>query len=214
MPQGYTEKDIGNARAFLDRRLVTAIRNEIARVPKKVIEFDVELYRRRMEQVLHSDAQRFNDGFQVVTERLEKYVSGDVLIGDVPVKLFGRADRVDEKDNVHYVIDYKSKVPAKKYFTVGPDFQEFQLPLYALMMPNGTHDRIGGLVYYDLSRVVRLVSVADEETVETYLDEFRKEVLVPTLTELLDSHVPFCQTDKPESCHYCMYKHVCGVTDV
>lgn len=212
--QGYTEEDMGNARALLDKRLVTAIRNEIARVPKKVIEFDIELYRRRMEHVLRSDAQRFNDGFRVITERLEKYVNGDVMIGDMHVKLFGRADRVDEKDNMCYVIDYKSKVPAKKNYTVGPDFQEFQLPLYALMMTSGTHDRIGGLVYYDLSRVVRLVSVADEETIETYLDEFRKEILVPTLTELLNPDVCFCQTDEPESCRYCMYKNICGVTDV
>lgn len=212
--QGYTEKDIDNTRPLLDKRLVTAIRNEIARVPKKVIGFDIELYRRRMKQVLHSDVKRFNEGFRVVTDRLEKYVNADMLIGDVQVNLFGRADRVDEKDNMYYVIDYKSKVPAKKYYTVGHGFQEFQLPLYALMMTNGTNDRIGGLIYYDLSRDVRLVSVADEETVETYLDDFRQEILIPTLTELLNPDMHFCQTDEPESCRYCMYKNICGVIDV
>jgi RecB family exonuclease len=214
MPDGYTEKDMDNARALLDKRFVAAIRSEVARVPKKVIAFDTELYRRRIEQVLRFDARRFSEGFRVVTERLETYLNTNVMIGDVQVKLFGRADRVDKKDTMYYVIDYKSKAPAKQYYTIGPDFEEFQLPLYALMMTDRTHENIGGLAYYDVSRTVRFVQVADEETVVTYLDQFRKEILIPTLTELLNADVPFSQTGDPARCRYCMYRDTCGVTDV
>ncbi len=214
VPNGYREDDLARVKALLDKRLDTAIRNEVARVPKRVLEFDVALYSKRMKQFLKSEARRFEQGYHVVTGKLEQRMKGSITVDDMEVKFFGFPDRVDQKDSKYYVIDYKSKAPAKKYYTVGSDFQEFQLPLYALMLSEGTADVIGGFGYYDLSTIMDYVTVADEETVREYLDDFQKQVLVPVVTELLNPDVRFYQTSEHDACQYCSFFCICGVTDV
>jgi RecB family exonuclease len=214
VPRGFTENDIPRVKELLDKRLTAAIRGEVARIPKKVMQFDLELLKKRMEQFLKNEVVRFEEGFHVVTEKLEERVKGSLPVGDIPVNFLGFPDRIDEKNSKRYVLDYKSKAPPKKHYTVGPDFKEFQLPLYAFMISAGDFEKIGGIGYYDLSKDVRVVYVADEETIVGYLNDFKKEILIPALKELLDPNVSFSQARDRDACRYCTFVHVCGIKNV
>jgi CRISPR/Cas system-associated exonuclease Cas4 (RecB family) len=167
-----------------------------------------------MDLFLMNEVRRFGEGFHVLAEKLEERVTSSMSLGDIPVRFFGFPDRIDEKNGKHYVLDYKSKAPARKFWTIGSEFREFQLPLYALMLSNRDYEKIGGIGYYDLTKKLDIVFVAGDDDVVDYLRKFEKEMLMPTLKDLLDPKVDFSQTDDPDACRYCSFVQVCGIKNV
>jgi len=151
-PRGITEKEFEKAKSQLHRRLHTALKNELAHIPKQVSFLDLEMYKRRMEKFLRSDIERFGEGFRIVTDKIEKQIMQDIMVNDMKIKLFGYPDRIDVNDGKYYIIDYKSKAPPRKKYHIGDEFTEFQLPLYGLIMSDGQFSNIGGLAYYEVSK--------------------------------------------------------------
>ncbi len=213
-PQSISEEDLEEARPLLYKRLTIALKNELAKTPKKVTFLDLEIYKRRLENFLRRDSERFASGFTVVSEKLEKQIERDITISNNRIRLHGYPDRVDMRDNKYYIIDYKSKAPPGKKYRVGDGFVEFQLPLYGFIMAHEHFRNIGGLAYYEISKDSNIIPIVEEKDTVQYLKDFKKMILLPTIQEILDPKVGFYQTDSKEACRYCAYTHLCGVKNV
>ncbi|MFX0136401.1 MAG: PD-(D/E)XK nuclease family protein [Candidatus Hodarchaeota archaeon] len=215
-PEGISEEKLETAKHLLYKRLDDALKNELAQKPKRISLLDSEIYKRRLSKFLYKEIDRFKNGFRIVKEKIEKKIERRITISNTVIKLCGYPDRVDILDGHYYVLDYKSKAPPKKNCQIGDDFVEFQLPLYSLILSDKNFKNIGGLAYYEIAKETDIISVVEEDknSVEQYLKDFKKLILLPTIKEILDDDVSFYQTNNQESCKYCNYIHLCGVRRV
>ncbi len=212
-PKGIMEKEFEKAKSQLHKRLYSALKKVLAHIPKQVSFLDLEMYKKRMEKFLRSDIERFEEGFSIVTDKIEKQIMENIMVNDMKIKLFGYPDRIDFNNGKYYIIDYKSKAPPRKKYQIGDDFAEFQLPLYGLIMSDGQFSNIGGLAYYEISKDTTFISIAQADDVVGYLGDF-KQMLLAMIKEILDGKVSFHQTANKDNCRYCAYHHLCGVKGV
>lgn len=175
---------------------------------------DEEIYKRRLDRLLELDIERFESGFKIDKDRIEKSISGEIEVGQYTIGLYGYPDRVDMLDHEYYIIDYKSSKPAKKTYKIGEDFSEFQLPLYSLIISNEDFKKVHGMAYFVISKDIELAEIVDSDSVEQYLIDFREQILIPTIKEILDPTNNFSQTDNQDNCTYCAYTKLCGVKSV
>jgi RecB family exonuclease len=153
----------------------------------------IALQKRKLEQFCELEVQRFKEGWKVykVEHKMELFIDGLTLEGHI--------DRVDVRDDVYEVLDYKTgKYPlySKNSFM---DAKDFQMEFYFLLM-----SRVGsvtGCGFYDLneSKIVQ----------ERFLQE-KLEVLTAHIKELsaieeLDTQM--CEDSS--SCLFCEYKLLC-----
>ncbi|MBO5831597.1 MAG: PD-(D/E)XK nuclease family protein [Alistipes sp.] len=174
--------------------------------------------------IAHYDAEQ--DGYTI------RDLEGDVEY-DYPisagrmVKLYGRADRIDERaDGTLQIIDYKSgNVPHLEFNGVDNLFrgkaQErvsniFQTLLYSMML-----HKINGVesmpTLYFASRMMsddyspNIIDTSTGAVVERYTDvaeQFEDELNV-VLEELFDYDKPFEQCGDEDMCKYCDFKSIC-----
>lgn len=213
-PNGVTESELEPATEVLYKRLHAAVQSELAQIPRRVTFLDIEIYKRRLHQLLVLDIERFKNGFKIDKERIEKSIRGAIDVGQHTISLFGYPDRVDVLDHKCYIIDYKSSKPAKKTYQLGEDFSEFQLPLYSLILSNEDFKKIGGMAYFVIAKDVEFAEIIDSDEVEQYLSDFKTQMLIPTIKEILNPDVSFLQTDNQDNCKYCPYTKLCGVKRV
>ncbi len=138
----------------------------------------------------------------------------------------GIFDRVDEKDGIRRVIDYKTGATKKDFksvedlFTVstyGRNRAIFQVLYYCLIMKQkfGNTDFKPGI--YDIRNMVKDDFSSDiifnKEVLEGFtmsqaLDEF-EILLTEKLEELFDIKTPFVQTENSKTCEYCDFSGIC-----
>lgn len=162
-----------------------------------------------------------------ILEGAENERSFDLEIPDLDfkVKVYGKIDRLDNKDGLLRIVDYKTGTVGKKadfkdindLFAAGkasdghPDIA-FQLCLYALLMLRSEDyanaDNLVPTVYalrelYGGQPVERLVSKNEAETFEKLLKEL--------IAEIFNPDVPFKPApEKSNSCSYCDFKKLCN----
>ncbi|MBE0432139.1 PD-(D/E)XK nuclease family protein [candidate division WOR-3 bacterium] len=212
-PDGFVEKDLDRATAAMDEELDEALRRNrnLARKPHASARLDLNLYKRRMRNFLKREIERFHEGFAIHRSVLEKKAVHHLAINAAQVVFSGYIDRVDVLDGKYYIIDYKTgKIPERKNFEIGDDFNEFQLPLYALMFSMEQFEMIGGMMYYEIGRDSRTVDIVKGQDAAAYLNDFRQKILVPTIKEMLDPEVAFYQTADDDHCRHCPYAQICG----
>lgn len=174
--------------------------------------------------IAHYDAEQ--DGYTI--RDLEGDVEYDYPISSGRmVKLYGRADRIDERaDGTLQIIDYKSgNVPHLEFNGVNNLFsgkaQErvsniFQTLLYSMML-----HKINGVesmpTLYFASRMMsddyspNIIDTSTGAVVERYTDvaeQFEDELNV-VLEELFDYDKPFEQCGDEDMCKYCDFKSIC-----
>ncbi len=213
-PGGFSESDMEKAKKAIYKRFDDAVKSNLAQRPKGITFLDLELYKKRMNQFLQYEIQRFKSGFTVDNEKLEKRVTYKMSLGGHQINLHGYIDRVDAIDNRYYILDYKSSMPAKNKYQIGEDFVEFQLPLYGLAVSNERFEKVAGLAYYILSNKVEIKMLVEEIEIAQYLIDFKEQILAPTIRGLLDPSASFCQTENQDACTFCSYKDLCGVKNV
>jgi hypothetical protein len=142
-----------------------------------------------------------------------------------PVILGGKIDRVDRKENVVRVIDYKTGKDQLDFESVASLFSRepkrnkaaFQTVLYALLYRSNTRSKelkiVPGLInrmnlfdkdfHFGLKIGKKYVS-----DVEPLLPEFEVHLKI-LLSELYNPEVPFDQTDVVEACRFCPYQGIC-----
>ncbi len=142
-----------------------------------------------------------------------------------PVVLSGKIDRIDRKNDVLRVIDYKTGKDQLDFESIASLFARdgkrnkaaFQTVLYALLYkanaPSGNTKIVPGLInrmnLFDKNfRFGLRIGKIYVDDVEPYLDEFEHHLKL-LLEELFDPEISFDQTQITETCKYCAYQAIC-----
>ncbi len=135
-------------------------------------------------------------------------------------KLKGTIDRIDIKDEIIRIIDYKTGNVEK--LNIKGDLKDidlvkkkeiFQLLFYAFLLKEeklkGSKFKLGIYPFKNLSDKLSFVKVDDEELLASdILDEFEK-ILSSTLSDIYNPEIPFTQTEDEKNCKYCLHKNIC-----
>jgi hypothetical protein len=146
---------------------------------------------------------------------------------ELSIKIAGRIDRVDNKDGVVRIIDYKTGADKLPFESMDSFFSRdgkrnkaaFQTVLYAWMFYEKKKDTIAisqltpGLINREnlFKEPFKFAFEMDRKSlldVRPYLPDFEGG-LKRLLAELFDESIPFAQTKEEKVCTYCAYKSIC-----
>jgi CRISPR/Cas system-associated exonuclease Cas4 (RecB family) len=186
-----------------------------------------EVLTKYMEAILDYDKK--NGDFRVIglEKGLIAHLSIETQEGAKEVELGGVIDRVDIKDGVVRLLDYKTGKDTKKIPSLGSLFDrddkkrnkagmqtflyaffyQYQYPTNQLPLKPGIMN-IKEIYSEDFNPFLQL---ADSEVTD-YRDFAAgfEEGLRGLLEEIMDPLVPFDQTDDKKKCSYCAYQELCG----
>lgn len=144
--------------------------------------------------------------------------------GDIKLSIGGRIDRMDRKDGVLEIIDYKTGGKEESKITLDKVFSHdgksmgyvFQALLYCVAAIEGkkTQKASPSLIYIhrkdgsDRNDYVVKIDGTPLQDVSPLCDEFKRR-LQDVLSELFDKNKPFKATDNEERCTFCDFKHIC-----
>ncbi len=186
-----------------------------------------EIFVQYLKAILDYDQK--NGDFEIIG--LEKEYPAGIVVdtpeGPVEVVLGGVIDRMDVKDGVVRLIDYKTGKDTKKVKTIASLFDRddksrnkaaMQTMLYAHFYETGHPENQLPLkpgifnikeIYspqFDPFLQLDGVEIADYRR---FAGEFR-EGLSGLLAEIFDPSMPFDQTEDLKKCIYCTYREICG----
>ncbi len=144
------------------------------------------------------------------------------------VKIGGNIDRLDEKEGITRVIDYKTGKGLNRIAAIEDLFDTskhsdikavFQTLLYGLMISDEKTPKEliqPGVVWMrklftetDTSLYLQPARQKKETLTLALVDEDYRNELGRMLDELFDHRIPFHQTEHEENCGYCIYKEIC-----
>lgn len=154
----------------------------------------VAMQKKRLQPFAEAEIKRFKEGWKIVaTEEYKKTPFAGLTIA-------GQIDRIDKKENLIEVLDYKTgsyTLYNKNNFT---DATDFQLEFYYLLA--GSLGNVQSCGFYDLkeSRIVP----------ESFLDE-KLDILKSHIKDLLSiESVNFEKCEDTKPCQFCEYAIICG----
>jgi CRISPR/Cas system-associated exonuclease Cas4 (RecB family) len=186
-----------------------------------------EVLAKYIEAILNYDKK--NGDFRVIglEKELIAHLSIETLEGTKAIELGGVIDRMDIKDGVVRLLDYKTgkdikKIPSLGSLFVRDDkkrnkagmqtflyafFYQYQNPDNRLPLKPGIMN-IKEIYSEDFNPFLQL----EDSEVTDYRDFAAgfEEGLRGLLEEIMDPLVPFDQTDDKKKCSYCAYKELCG----
>lgn len=158
--------------------------------------------------------------FKVIT--VENESLKEIDIAGTKVKLFGRLDRVEEKDGVTRIVDYKTGVVNKsklkknitpenidELFTNPALREKFQQYFYSTLYLNGDYDKKLKIGIYPLKNLSDGIIFFEEEYIPAEMHDLFEKKLHKLITEIFDINIPFSQTPEPERCRFCAYNSIC-----
>lgn len=152
-----------------------------------------DVWLQKLRPFMRNEVMRFAQGFRVYKKEFSHEVPYHGF------RLEGKIDRIDQKDNALFVIDYKSgKVPSTTERSLSST-TDFQLIFYALIA--GSLGKVEGVYYYDLKEGL-LVE-------EGFLEE-KKALLQSMLQELSAPINGYELCDEIKHCRLCPYVMLCG----
>ena len=146
--------------------------------------YNKKLWLKSLDKFIEVEFNRFKEAYTVFA--LEK----DINIEKFGIKLNGRIDRIDIKNDNLYLIDYK----------IGNiDKNDFQLEFYYILA--SSIKKVHSSYFYDLKKA---------ELIEN--KGFAKKII--ELNDILKNlsqvkEVNFLKTDKISNCKFCSYKNIC-----
>lgn len=175
--------------------------------------------KRRFLRFINNEVKRRDEGFRTCAANLELAGETKFSIDEKrAVTLTGRIDRVDEKDGMFFLIDYKTgKPPSERAITkFENEISDLQLCIYAFLfcsIRNIPEERIGGLGYYDLKENFNIKPQIVENKLAEYLQNSRAYIK-GIISEILDKDRPFSVAEDVRKCEYCIYPDICRVTEL
>jgi RecB family exonuclease len=206
MPQEY---EIGNVvhnalRAVYEKKNFYSDAGELKRDIDKALDeycgeseldkYLVAMQKKRLDTFVQVEIERFKEGWRVAAT--EKYFK-EPFCG---ITIAGQIDRVDKKENLIQVLDYKTgsyTLNTKNNFM---DATDFQLEFYYLLA--GGLGNVEQCAFYDLkeSKIVP----------ESFLGE-KIEILKSHIKDLLSiESVNFEKCEDTKPCQFCEYKIICN----
>ena len=188
-----------------------------------------EVMKKFLENFFEKEKQE--SGFTLLM--LEKKVKGvdfqfsDGQGNEFRVFLEGTIDRVDVKDGVHRIIDYKTgKINPLNLKSLedlsGPGVvnrrEAFQLFFYAYLLKKHMHSgensgpvyRLGIYPFKKMYDELKYIKIDTCDLVDNaMLDQF-ENILRDIFRGLFDTTEPFVQTREEKNCRYCPYQDICG----
>lgn len=144
-----------------------------------------------------------------------------------PIGLYGLIDRVDEREGIIRLLDYKTGKDNKKIESI-PSLVDrenknrnkagLQTMLYAYLFQFANDSNLKPLKpgLFNVKEIFKEnfspFLLMDKSEVENYFDhrEEFEEGLSGLLAEIFDANIPFTQTEDILKCGYCPYKEMCG----
>lgn len=221
---------------IIEKNIKLAFAKEFFKKDDKV-DVDVELegkyllnakvIKKFVEKILELDSERAP--FKYIQSEAKMDVEFPVNENSVIVNLKGSIDRVDEKEGMIRILDYKTGGDLLKFKSLEQLFERnikdrpkavFQTLLYCVLyeMYRGKSNLVPEVLKVkDLfksnfdTKLILNPQRGVNETVENYLD-FKEEFvgrLSETIEELFNPEVPFVQCTEIELCRYCAFKTIC-----
>jgi len=189
-------------------------------VKKTVLDY-IEVIRKEWEESL----------YQIICT--ETWLNAEINIGEKNLRLAGKADRIEMRDNKVTILDYKTgKVENKnlkckavhfeEIFTDSKYSQLFQLLCYAYLYQNDKNNKLlktneiqcGIIAFQELYKqneeYISYAEIDKEKILTVSILQLFEEHLKQIFSSILDLETPFTQTEEEENCKYCDYKGICN----
>src|SRR4030095_1418496 len=180
------------------------------------------IIKKLIEKILDNDIKEAP--FKII--EVEKEVTKQIDIGlngkSHKVKLLGRLDRIEEKDGIFRIIDYKTgyidkqklkmKVGLENFALIFTDSnykERFQQYLYNYLYANDDTDLIIKIGIYPLQFISEGIVFFEENGIEPGRMALFASQLNELVNKIFDSTTPFKQTDDIDRCRFCAYKSIC-----
>jgi hypothetical protein len=162
-------------------------------------------------------------GIQASVEALEAELRAGIVVDGREIMLRGTADRIDRNGDQVQLIDYKTGKTDNNELKF-KDWEEiigntsisksFQLLMYALLYqrlhPETSSITSGIVSFRDLKAGVKKVNTPSGDLLRNDVLMLFEEQLKNLLRILLDTSVPFSQTDDLKKCRICPFASVCN----
>lgn len=195
-----------------------------------------EVVKKYISYVLTKDSMRAPfECIQIEEKEKNKAYTNILINGEIKrIKLNGIIDRVDKKDGIYILIDYKTGAKKNDYSSVESLFKRsnedrsshiLQLLFYSYIFKNQVEykdAKIRPCVYYIrfMNRIDEREQIVlektkdgpvllDEHLIEDLLKDFEIE-LQKLLLEIYSPDMDFMQTEFEKNCEYCEFKTMCG----
>lgn len=224
------ERHFENTDFKLDELMERAYREHFHLNEKKEVRYEGqqlvvnEMVNRLAGNVLTKDSEHAPFVIEVVEAK--DYSTSFSVSENLTVLLGGKIDRVDRKDNLVRIIDYKTGSDDNKFESVESLFDgenkkrnkaAFQALMYAWVYARkneGSHQLQPGLLNRkDLFRTDFQYGLQLDRhimnDVTPLLGDFETH-LIKLLENIFDKKQSFVQTDDEKKCMYCAYKEICG----
>jgi CRISPR/Cas system-associated exonuclease Cas4 (RecB family) len=223
-----TASDFDDLQETINQLLDEAVRKLYHLDPQKpvVYEGQLKLISAIVHRLVKQIVQRDKAYAPFVIEGVEQDLSAALPIGREPgrVVIGGIIDRLDRKENVVRIVDYKTGRDTLEFDSIESLFSRegkrnkaaFQTLVYTWMYHNrfaGSQALVPGLVnmknlFHD-DRAFGLVMKKERvEDATSLLPEFEMR-LIELMEEIVNPDVPFDQTADLEICKYCPYARIC-----
>ncbi|HMQ78143.1 MAG TPA: PD-(D/E)XK nuclease family protein [Ignavibacteria bacterium] len=173
--------------------------------------------------VLNNDRTETPFGITELENAAERTVKLNIDGEVTEITLYGRLDRVEIKDGITRIIDYKtgtvdnakqsSKVTDEDHIArVFSDIklkENFQQLFYASLYLNANKRSNLIVGIYPLKRITGGVFWFEEEPISAEKIKLFEDNLKMLLKKIFDKTTPFTQTTDVEHCKYCPYKSIC-----
>lgn len=162
----------------------------------------------------------------VSIKAVEQLLTTTIEVNGIPCKISGKADRIDCRDGIFRIVDYKTgniedrevKVPKKVETLRDIPEKALQLLIYKyLYLKNHQIDPkdVTAALFGLRNRQVCFELKVDYEPLNEDFMGAMDQLLSDTLQSLLDRTKPFSQPDdtKVKPCHFCDFKAICANTE-
>lgn len=181
-----------------------------------------------LKQLLKNDIRYAPFTLEGMETKVSEVMEINSGIGKIGIRIGGTIDRMDKKDNIMRILDYKTGGKPKEVKEMGDLFIQkrdragyiFQTFLYAAIMNKTLKEKVIPALLYihqaaeeSYSPLIKFGSNKDEvDDFNLYEDDFRQK-LQQLLEEIFDLQTPFKQTTISDNCTYCDFKRLCKRTN-
>lgn len=178
---------------------------------------------RLVNKILEHDLLEAPFKVLAIEDKIERELKVKTPAGDFTVTLHGRLDRVEQKNGITRIIDYKTgtvkaeKQNAKvsdpehieKLFSEIKMKENFQQMFYASLYMNENSNSRLMVGIYPLKKIADGVYWFEDEPIPEERKQIFESHLSKLFEEIFDPATPFNQTEDPGRCKYCPYASIC-----
>ena len=183
----------------------------------------VEVAKKYIERFVKSDVKTLSTQKSELLA-VEEMLTSNLFSGSTAVKIKGKIDRIDRlsTNNIIRLIDYKTggvepgdlKLDDWESLINDPKYAKvFQLLFYVYLFKNSVENsaeiEAGIISLRKPSGGYLQPTLPEKEKLLTSMDLF-EEQLLKLIENLLDTSLPFAQTDDDKNCNWCDFKGICN----